>query len=55
MSTYYPGTMDSTTAAPVQVRSGVELRGIDIKMVKARVVRVRGTVTGGTGIRWARS
>jgi len=46
VNTYYPGTMDSATAAPVQVRSGVELRGIDIKMVKARVVRVRGAVTG---------
>lgn len=46
VNTYYPGTMDSTTAAPVQVKSGVELRGIDIKMVKARVVRVRGNVTG---------
>ena len=47
VTTYYPGTMDSNTAAQLQVRSGVELRGIDIKMVKARVVRVRGNVVSG--------
>ncbi len=49
VTTYYPGTMDSTTAAQVQVRSGLELRGIDIKMVRSRVVRVRGNVVTGSG------
>lgn len=54
VTTYYPGTIDASTAAPVTVSSGLELRGIDIKMAKARVVRVRGTVVqsgGGAAMR----
>jgi uncharacterized protein (DUF2141 family) len=45
-STYYPSTADGTAAIPVDVTEGAELRGIDVRLVKTRVFRVRGTITG---------
>jgi uncharacterized surface anchored protein len=45
-ATYYPSTTSSTTAAQIDVGAGGELRGIDIRLIKARVWRVRGRVTG---------
>jgi uncharacterized protein (DUF2141 family) len=44
--TYYPSTADSATAIPVDVGEGTEVRNIEIRLVKARVFRVRGKVTG---------
>ena len=37
---------NSTTAVPVDVGAGGEIRGIDIRLVKTRVYRVRGKVAG---------
>jgi protocatechuate 3,4-dioxygenase beta subunit len=45
-ATYYPSTTNSTTAVPVDVGAGGEVRGIDIRLVKTRVYRVRGKVAG---------
>jgi hypothetical protein len=45
-ATYYPNTADEASAAPVDVGPGGEIRGIDIRLVKTRVFRVRGRVTG---------
>jgi protocatechuate 3,4-dioxygenase beta subunit len=45
-ATYYPSTTNSTTAVPVDVGAGGEIRGIDIRLVKTRVYRVRGKVAG---------
>jgi hypothetical protein len=48
VSTYYPGTVDAGTASPVNVRAGTEVRGIDIRMLKSRVIRIRGKILNGT-------
>jgi hypothetical protein len=50
-ATYYPSTPSSTTAVPVDVGAGGEVRGIDIRLVKTRVYRVRGKVVGMNGER----
>lgn len=42
--TYYPGTTDAATAAQVEAGVGTETQGIDIRMIKAPTVRVRGRV-----------
>jgi len=41
-ASYYPGTTDATAAAPLELRPGVQLRGIDIPLMKTRTARVRG-------------
>ncbi len=43
-TTYYPSTTDVSTAMPVDVGAGGEVRGIDVRLVKTRVYRVRGRV-----------
>jgi protocatechuate 3,4-dioxygenase beta subunit len=45
-ATYYPSTPEEASAAPVEVGAGGEIRGIDIRLVKQRVFRVRGRVAG---------
>jgi hypothetical protein len=45
-ATYYPSTASANTAASIDVGPGNEIRGIDIRLIKARVWRVRGRVTG---------
>jgi hypothetical protein len=47
VATWYPGTLDVSTAPRVTVKGGTELRGVDIHMVKTRVVRIRGSVVSG--------
>jgi protocatechuate 3,4-dioxygenase beta subunit len=47
VTTCYPGTTDSSTAARVSVKAGTELRGFDFRMAKSHVVRVRGVVLNG--------
>ncbi len=44
VATWYPGTLDVSTAPRVTVKGGAELRGVDIRMVKSRVVRIHGTI-----------
>ena len=52
-TTYYPSTTSASTAIPIDVGAGVEVRGIDVRLVKTRAYRVRGRVVGngasGTG------
>jgi uncharacterized surface anchored protein len=48
-ATYYPSAMEESTAAPVEVTPGGEIRGIDIRLVKTAVYRVRGRVAAGEG------
>jgi hypothetical protein len=43
---FYPGVLDVAEASPLDVAAGMELRGIDVRMRKVRVVRVRGHVRG---------
>lgn len=42
--TYYPNAADPATASPVEVGPGAEVRGIDVRLRKARVFRVSGKV-----------
>jgi hypothetical protein len=48
--TYYPGTKDPSTAVPVEVGPGAEIRGIQFALAQAQTYRVRGrvlnTITG---------
>jgi uncharacterized GH25 family protein len=48
-ATYYPSTMDSSNAVPVDVGAGGETRGIDIRLRKAPVFRIRGKVANVPG------
>lgn len=44
---YYPGTTDVAAAAPVELRSGGVIGGINFTVVEARPVRIRGQVING--------
>jgi protocatechuate 3,4-dioxygenase beta subunit len=46
--TYYPRTTDTAGATAIDVRPGSLLRGVDITLIKARTVRVRGRVVDPT-------
>ena len=46
-STYYPSTTDSANAVPIDVGPGGEIRGIDVRLIKAQVFRIRGRVLNG--------
>jgi uncharacterized GH25 family protein len=43
-STYYPSTTDAANAVPIDVGPGGELRGIDVRLMKTQVFRIRGRV-----------
>ncbi|HXA53180.1 MAG TPA: carboxypeptidase-like regulatory domain-containing protein [Candidatus Acidoferrum sp.] len=45
-ATYYPSTADPASAVPSDVGEGGEVPNVDIRLVKSRVFRVRGKVTG---------
>jgi protocatechuate 3,4-dioxygenase beta subunit len=40
--TFYPSTSDPSATSPVEVAAGAEVRGLDIKLRKARTFRIRG-------------
>jgi hypothetical protein len=46
VNTYYPATTDPTAAMLIDVGPGVQLRGVNITLAKARTFRVRGRVEG---------
>jgi hypothetical protein len=41
-ATYYPGTTDANSASLLDLRPGMQLRGIDIPLMKTRTARLRG-------------
>ncbi len=47
---YYPGTIDSAQALAITVETGADLRGINFQMVRTHAVRVRGQISGLTGV-----
>ena len=47
VATFYPAATEATSAVPVEVGAGVQLRDIDIRLQKMRVVSVRGRVIDG--------
>jgi hypothetical protein len=46
VTTYYPGVTAEADARPIEVSAGQESAGLDIRMQKARVYRIRGKVAG---------
>jgi hypothetical protein len=44
---YYPGTTDVSAASPVDLRAGGNVGGINLAVVEARPVRIRGQVLNG--------
>ncbi len=44
VTTYYPGTKDIAAAAQVDVLPGAQIRNIDVTLIKAHTVRVRGRI-----------
>jgi hypothetical protein len=46
--TWYPGTLAKSEAAPVEVTAGAHVSGIEIRLARIPILRVSGTVTGGT-------
>ncbi len=44
VATFYPGAPDSATASPVEVSAGVRIAGIDVMLLRLRVVCVSGRV-----------
>lgn len=47
VATFYPAATEATSAVPIEVGAGVQLRDIDIRLQKMRVVSVRGRVIDG--------
>jgi hypothetical protein len=46
VTTYYPNLTEPTGASPLDLVAGSEVRGIDIRLLKARFHRVAGSVAG---------
>lgn len=46
-TTYYPSATEPAQATPIVVTAGSDLRGLDIRLVKARTYHVRGKVIDG--------
>ncbi|HEX5431624.1 MAG TPA: carboxypeptidase-like regulatory domain-containing protein [Bryobacteraceae bacterium] len=42
--TYYPGVVEQSQAAPIDVGAGTEVRGIEVELRRQPVVRIRGKV-----------
>ncbi len=47
-TTYFPDTAVKERAAPVEAVAGRELSGVDIRLVRQRILSVNGTVSGNT-------
>jgi hypothetical protein len=45
-ATYYPDSLTPQSAAPLDILPGAERTGIDIRLVRAPIVAVRGTMSG---------
>jgi hypothetical protein len=46
ITTYYPNAVEESSAGTVEVAAGGDAAGMDIKMAKARSVRIKGKVVG---------
>src|SRR5262249_54000360 len=44
---FYPGTADSRSAAPIDLKPGLDISGIDFSLERVRTHTVRGTVIDG--------
>ncbi len=53
--TFYPSTPDPAAATPVEVAAGAEVRGLEIRLRKARTFRIRGTAAPDMALRLFRA
>ena len=44
--TYYPGVTDAGAASPIEVVAGREMPGLDVRLRKTQVFRIKGKLTG---------
>jgi hypothetical protein len=49
ITTYYPNGADASSATPIDVAAGSEMRGTDIRLLKAKVFTVRGKAVDASG------
>jgi hypothetical protein len=49
ITTFYPNGTDAASAAPVDVSAGGEMRGIDVRLLQAKVYSVRGKAVDPSG------
>jgi hypothetical protein len=49
LMTYYPNVLDISSAAPIQVSAGAELRGVEIHLRRGRTYEIRGHVENNSG------
>ena len=49
VTTFYPNAVDATNAAPIEVAAGGEMRGIDIRLIQAKVYTVSGKAVVASG------
>jgi protocatechuate 3,4-dioxygenase beta subunit len=49
ITTFYPNGADASNAGPVDIVAGGEMRGIDIRFLRAKVYTVRGKASDGSG------
>ena len=45
---FFPGTADESSATPVELQPGADIRGIDIRLTPVRAWRVQGLILNGT-------
>jgi len=50
ITTYYPNGTDASSAAPIEVAAGGEMRGVDIRLLQAKVYTVRGKAVDESGM-----
>ena len=50
ITTFYPNGTDAASAVPVDVAAGGEMRGVDIRLRKAKVYTVRGKAVDASGV-----
>ncbi len=49
LMTYYPNVLDPSSATPIDITTGADVHGIEIRLVKGRLYRIRGKLTGAEG------
>lgn len=46
LTTYYPNVLDPATAVPIDIGAGTSMSGIEIRLIRGRLVQIKGRLTG---------
>lgn len=46
LTTYYPNVLDPATAVPIDIGAGTNMSGVEIRLIRGRLLRIRGRLTG---------